>query len=181
MTESIVKKDANAPAPGTFAAALEKRKKKKGQCLLLDVSGSMHSPCNDGRPRIEALREIVSSFPDSRKFAFDTDCEEVSSVPDPRGGTGYIQAFDYVKAAGVSHAVFITDGAPTDKDHGAADPYAKIKTAAQGLKLDIFFVGSGEPPQILHDLANLTGGRFGACDLEETKELTSAIRGLLGA
>lgn len=173
MTE-IIKTDKPTPKilqSSSFAEILASRKAVTTRCLLLDCSGSMELKCRDGKQRIEHLREMVSEFEAERKFAFSSHCEEVSDIPYAHGGTAMDLAFETIKAAGVSHAVIVTDGQPDNEE-------SALK-AAQGLKLDILYVGDGDPPKFLQRLATLTGGKFGVENLERQKQLASLVKGLL--
>lgn len=174
MTELVKKDQPKILQSSSFADILKARKATTERCLLLDVSGSMDLRCRDGKRRIEHLRDIASEFEQERKFAFSFDCEEVQFIPEADGGTAMHTAFETLKAAGVKHAVIITDGEP-DKADAALE-------AAVGLKLDILYVGDqNPPPQFLQDLANVTGGKFGTEILEQQKQIANTVRGLLEA
>lgn len=175
MTELVKKDQPKILQSSSFAEILKARKATTERCLLLDVSGSMDLMCRDGMSRIEHLQQIASEFEAERKFAFSSSCEEVQRVPAyASGGTAMHVAFETLKAAGVKHAVIITDGEP--------DNEAAALKAAAGLKLDILYVGDqNPPPEFLQDLANVTGGKFGAEVLEQQKQLADTVRGLLEA
>jgi len=158
-----------------FAELVKQRQAVKERCLLLDTSGSMSGQCDDGRSQYSHLLDLVENFPGERKFSFNNHCSEITdgTIPKPTGGTAMCGAFACVKGLGVRHAVLITDGAATDGNDDA------VLLAAQGLKLDVFYVGPGEAPPILAALAKQTGGQFGKSDLKETLLLTEKIKGLL--
>lgn len=152
----------------SFAELIAERERNKGRCLLLDTSGSM-----SGQP-IRDLCKVASDFPTERKFSFNSTCRELRNedIPGAGGGTAMAAAFSVIKLQGITHAVLVTDGGTTDGEENTLN-------AAQGLKLDIIFVGRGDPPDILAKLANQTGGKYGSADLSDTKELASTIKGLL--
>ena len=147
-------------------------------CLLLDTSGSMSSHTNDGRRMIDALRDLVQEFPSTRQFAFDSTVEEIPAgerIPEPRGNTDMAKAFAYLKANDLTHAILITDGQPNNE--------AAALHEAQGLRLDIFYVGPKPEPPFLRQLAQATGGQYGATSLtkEGSNKIADGIKGLLGS
>lgn len=169
----LTKTETTSKITTSFAERVAQKQAARNRCLLLDTSGSMASPCGDGRSKIAALRQLAEGFSGERKFAFSSFCHEITDIPDANGGTAMCQALEAIKSVGVTHAVLITDGEQTDGQ--PEDVYR----AAEGLKLDIFYVGPGEPPPMLIELAKRTGGSFGHSDLKETKVLSSQIKGLL--
>jgi hypothetical protein len=96
-------------------------------------------------------------------------------LPFHAAGTNMSGAFNALRRAGITHAVLITDGMPDSPDAALL--------AAEGLKLDIFYVGPQPVPAFLGDLARRTGGAFGATTLRGSTDhqLTSAVRALLTA
>lgn len=116
-------------------------------CLLLDVSGSMADPAEPGVRKIDALRRIVQSLQAPSIFAFSRVCKRVTreTIPEPGGGTALHVAFARIKSHGVSRAVLVTDGLPDDEDAALRE--------AQGLALDIFYVGPAPKPEFLDRLA----------------------------
>ncbi len=145
-------------------------------CLLLDCSGSMRESCDNYVSKIDELWKLVGQFPGVRRFAFSHNCQEIpqGKVQAAGGGTNMAAAFSFVKAQGIKHAVLITDGMPDD----AA---AAIKHA-DGLKVDIFYVGPDPAPPFLKQLSTATGGQYGQATFGSgSKSLASAVRGLLEA
>lgn len=142
------------------------------QCILCDVSGSMADSCAvDGdRTRLDALKDLLTDFPNSRIFCFSGTCwEGLPSQPCDR--TDMAAAFEHLKSKSIRHAIIITDGRP--------DSEQKALQAAQGLKLDIFYVGPPPEPPFLRRLAQMTGGTYGATSLSNTKQLSVQVRMLL--
>lgn len=153
------------------AQRLQTQQLKSEQCLLLDVSGSMAEDCGDGRPKIEALKEIVKDFPGARKFCFSSDCRETAGVFFSAGSTNLSGAFETIKRAGIRHCVLITDGMP-DSEPAALQ-------AAAGLRIDIIYVGPPPEPPFLAALARRTGGQYGAGSLAQQKQIAAQVKTLL--
>lgn len=139
--------------------------------LLLDISGSMQSDCEPGLTKIQALRDIVSNLKGNHKvYAFNTSCHPClkTAIPDPTGGTYMAGAFDALKQQGIRSVVMITDGEAQDKQ-AALD-------AVKGLTLQIMYVGPGQKPSFLDELAKAGNGGFCTVeDLKQQKELTEKI------
>lgn len=144
----------------------------KYRTLLLDFSYSMDESVGDGsyKTKVQALREIIREFPNTRKFSFGTSCSE-GVWEQPSGGTNMALAFETVKNADIREIVLITDGMPDSEE-------AALR-AAQGLKIDIVYVGPQPSPPFLARLAQVTGGTFGAGSLAEPKLLTEKVKQLL--
>ena len=155
---------------GSLATRLAQRLHQKSQCLLLDTSGSMEEDCGDGRSKLAVLKVMARNFSETRTFCFNDDCEETA----PRraiGMTNMAGAFSTIKAAGMTHAVLITDGQP-DSAEAALD-------AAAGLTIDIIYVGPMPAPPFLAHLAARTGGTYGATSLSQQQQVTQHVRLLL--
>lgn len=155
---------------GSLATRLAQRLHLKSQCLLLDTSGSMDESCGDGRSKLAVLKLLARDFAETRTFCFNDGCEETQ----PRkaeGMTNMAGAFYTIKAAGITHAVLITDGQP-DSAEAALD-------ASSGLKIDIMYVGPMPAPPFLAHLAARTGGSYGATSLSQQQQVTQQIKLLL--
>lgn len=140
------------------------------QCLLLDVSGSMGEDCGDGREKIEVLKIIAKEFPRTRQFSFSHRCAE--TPPDKAfGGTDMTGAFRFIKTHGIRHCVLITDGIPDN-------PQTALQEA-QGLTIDIIYVGPLPEPVFLSQLAAATGGQYGSTSLSKQKEIEHRVQQLL--
>lgn len=146
--------------------------------LLLDISGSMAEDCEPGLAKIQALREIVPTVVTGRTavYSFNSSVRRIraTAIPSPQGYTMMAQAFRELKRDSHTSAVLITDGLPYP------DTESEVLEAAQGLHLTIFYVGPPPKPVLLDKLAHQTGGQAHQSSLRKTKELTVAIRGLLG-
>ncbi len=152
------------------------------RALLVDVSGSMDSTVTDGR-KIDILNGLLQSLTEelkkTRLFKFSDWTEEIETFkPIPvlttEGGTGMHLAFRTLKEKGVKEIVLLTDGEP--------DMPSLAITAAQGLKIDIVYIGSAPAPQFLNDLARVSGGKFQDQNMLVEKSsllLRSKIKGLL--
>jgi len=126
--------------------------------------------------KIDSLRLLAGNFKDVRRFEFGSTCRELApkdEIGDPKGGTSMHVAFLTLKAKGITHCVMITDGLP--------DSMSQALSAAQGLKIDVFYVGPDPAPPWLALLARETGGQYGAASLDARPALESRVRGLLPA
>ena len=165
------------PQTSNLTLAQRLQLNKIAKALLLDVSGSMMSECEPGCSRIEALRNIVSNLPAvGRIFAFNNSCHPClkDAIPNPSGGTFMANAFEHIKAKGISQVVLITDGEANDKANALA--------SVVGLTVEILYVGPGDTPEFLLKLAKVAGGKV--CtkeDLSKQKELTGKLTLMLEA
>jgi len=161
------------------ARTLVKADVKRNTCLLLDVSYSMNDVCDfeTGEKSIDALIEVAKSFKETRTFLFADRIKEAPVTileyhKDVVGvSTNMKQAFEFIKQRGIKHTVLVTDGEPDDEE-GALQ-------AAKGLVLDIIYVGSGQIPEFLCNLARITGGQSSLLSFQDKKRLIHAISGLL--
>lgn len=152
---------------GSFAGA---------SCLLLDTSSSMSIHCSNGKARIKMLREVVEKLPTGRMFSFNCDVEEIfgDEIPEPCGGTNMEKALYKADQEGLSRAVLITDGEPNSRER------TLVAARATGIKLDIVYIGDGEMPPFLQELADICGGSCSVDDISETALLADKVKGLLG-
>jgi hypothetical protein len=137
----------------------------------------MAEGAGDGRTKIEALREVARDIACPKVVGFSDDPFRVSDprTLNPGGGTMLGLALETVRRAGTVHVVLITDGLPTD-------PEVALR-AVRGLRLDIFYVGPQPAPPFLAQLARAAaaGSSSQVASLARRKELTQAVRGLLGS
>lgn len=163
---------------GSFAQRKLARKASLDRCLLLDVSASMHSTCSTKERRIEALRKVCMNFIGSKMFAFNTHTEEVNHnrIPDPMGGTDFTQAFSHVQKQGITSAFLITDG-QDNNPHGALE---FLRT--NPMKLEIIYIGEGQIPTLLLQIAELCGGQATSGDISrDAEQIEDSIAGFLSA
>ena len=139
-------------------------------CLLLDRSGSMAAPCGDGRSKLAALQDIASDFSYLPQYSFSFDCQ-LGPPLTAHGGTNLAGALATIKAAGFYYCILITDGKP--------DSAAAALNAAEGMTIDIIYVGPAPAPQFLADLARITGGAYGAGSLGAPRAVTQQVQLLL--
>jgi uncharacterized protein with von Willebrand factor type A (vWA) domain len=154
-------------------------------CLLLDVSGSMNQPCEPGRRKIDALRDLVATLGTvEMMYAFSSYVERVTQIPEPEGNTDMARAFARAKADGYDAVVLITDGVPYT-DRGEARAQSEAIAAVRGLALQIFYVGPEPKPAFLDRLAAAAraGSRAHQANLRKdaVKQLATRVRGLLEA
>lgn len=150
----------------------------KEVCLLLDCSGSMDIMIDPAQRAIDALRAMAEDFKDVRRFEFSDGCVEIPvgiqlAPYGANGGTNMRHAFETVKAAGIKHVIIMTDGQP-------ADPEGTLKSA-QGLRVDVFYIGPDPAPEFLKQLAQMSGGSYGKDSLTARKALTQKVRALIAA
>ena len=127
------------------------------------------------RSRIDALRSIVEDLKVTYEtYAFSTYINKIDQkhIPSPNGGTRLGHALDQLLHNNRKKVVLITDGE-------AEDP-ARCLELAKNFELAIMYVGSGDRPQFLDDLANAAHGTCSTEDLRQ-KELTEKITLLLGS
>lgn len=144
--------------------------------LLLDTSGSMADYIGANQTKWDELKKLAQQFTDIRRFAFSSNCTELGPaeiIPYAAGGTSMGLAFDTVKIKGIKHLVMITDGCP-DNPQGALQ-------SAQGLKIDVFYVGPDPAPDFLKELARVTGGAYGKATLQARAALEAQVRKMLPA
>ena len=128
------------------------------KALLLDTSYSMNAivEYQDSQPvrAIDNLRTLAEQFKHLRKFSFNSTVQEVGSwIPEPTGGTDLAGAFDYLKQQGCKQIVLMTDGMPDNE-------YESL-LKAEGLHINIYYIGSGQVPDFLLQLAKQSGGSVG--------------------
>ncbi len=173
---------------GSLKDLLRERQAARETHLLLDCSGSMGAPVQDGSRtrRIDALRTIAADLRDSFRapqvgFGLSVDDAVsvgfIQGVPEPNGGTPLHLAIDFSAAHGAKHLIVVSDGAPDSQ------PDALASAHRFGGLIDCFYVGpaSGPGGRFLAQLASVTKGRYQSASLAQPKQLTAAIRGLLTA
>jgi len=178
-TNDLTKRTSAQPASfNTQGLSLVERLKlqKNTPALLLDTSGSMNSYGEGGtKRRIDSLRDILSTLPTGKLFSFNDSCHPClkDAIPNPTGNTYLSIAFEKLKSAGIKNIILITDGEANDKDAALA--------SVEGLTLQIMYVGSGDTPDFLKQLAAKAGTICTKEDLTMQKELTAKITLLLNA
>jgi hypothetical protein len=140
------------------------------KCILLDTSASMSIDIEPGKTRMDALREIVKNIQGNAPiFAFSSGCVRLlGGIPNPMGGTAMHTAFEVVKQEGFRHVLLITDGEPDSEAHALR--------AAQGLSIQIMYVGGADKPEFLDKLAKVSGSYCTVDDLKEGKKLETKIQ-----
>lgn len=150
--------------------------------LLLDTSGSMSTRMNNGKTRIQGLREAVDGIMQERKMPMIQFGQEpapsviVDNIPEPAGGTPLGEAIDLARRQECSRCIVISDGQPDHPLQQHIDAAIRF-----GGRIDVVFVGNpgdrGEA--FLKNLAESTGGESFTGDLAEPKRLTKGVIGLL--
>ena len=179
-TNDLTKHAETKPASfNTQGLSLVERLKlqKNIPALLLDTSGSMACYGEGGeKRRIDSLRDIVSSLTNTGKvFSFNDACHPClkDAIPNPTGNTYLSIAFEKLKQQGIKSIILITDGEANDKPQ-ALD-------SVENLQLQILYVGPGDTPDFLKQLAAKAGTICTKENLNMQKELTAKITLLLNA
>lgn len=152
------------------------RATQKRTILALDTSGSMSSLCQNGRTRAENLRDAIKDLPDMPCVTFGLgvhlfESQSLAST-EPGGGTPLTEAIKLAKDNGYSHLIIVTDGQPND-------PAGALREAVD-LKIDAIYVSDPPVPEFLITLSGGQVNNIRVDSLTFTKELTSAIKGLIG-
>ena len=187
LAERVKAKLNQASTPGPAAPGPQARPQQpgappagNGKALLLDTSGSMIEDAGDGVSKIDALKVVARTVRAQNSYEFSDSCRRVAGgIFDslyPGGGTLLGAAFAALKHDGICHVVLITDGLPQDPDTALRE--------AQGLKLDIFYVGPEPRPAFLDALARVAQRGSSSQNATLAKagvpQLKAKIAGLLG-
>ena len=185
MSEELVRQklEGNLQA-GSLAQLVKERKGEQGTWLLVDTSSSMHGSTSDYSQtrKIDALRKVVQELSQTiacPMLQFASDCELVidGRIREPMGSTNLTFAIHDAQRRGAQHLIVISDGQP--------DSEASALQAARAFArpIDVFYVGPAGDygAQFLAKLARASGGQSQTISLAQTKQLTSAIRGLIGS
>jgi hypothetical protein len=183
MTDNLFKPtdsltDAKVKTSVSLLDKLKQVKSNSKHTLLIDLSASMHEYMPSGKSKRETVKEIVSKLPaELKKYAFSNYCEliEGNHFPEMGGSTKLAEAFDRVKQDGIKEIILLTDGYPDNERSALA--------AADGLKIEIIYIGPPPPPKFLDNLAKGHKGQFITVDMIKANaglELENKIKGLLG-
>lgn len=150
--------------------------KKSTKALILDLSGSMSTEVEPNKSRYETLVDIVQGVVGTpTMIGFNSEAfliEAKDKIPHPIGFTALAKAINLAKSMGINAAVLITDGEVTDR--------AESLEAIKGFHLEALYVGNGERPAFLNELANKSGGFCSKEDLKNVKEIGEKMQLLLG-
>ena len=185
MSEELVRQklEGNLQA-GSLAQLVKERKGEHETWLLLDTSSSMHGYTGgySQTRKIDALRVLVRDLSQTLicpMLQFASDCAVVvdGSIREPMGSTNLRLAIDDAQQRGARHLIIISDGQP-DSETGALQAARSFAHP-----IDVFYVGPAgdDGERFLAELARASGGKSQTISLAQTKQLTSAIRGLLGS
>jgi len=141
---------------------------KKSLFLVLDRSGSMASPCENGTPKYTAVRKVVddviSEYTTKVRIstvAFDSSADILQDLNDyrPIGGTNIEEGLRLIEPG--SQAVLLSDGDETDgRAMRAVEVLVRDKTVVHCIGVGV--EGLGE--QLLKDIAAQTGGFYAGID-----------------
>ncbi|WP_099066522.1 hypothetical protein [Nostoc linckia] len=152
--------------------------------ILLDISGSMEQQVENGRRKIDVLRDAVNRplAINEIVLVFSQNCDRIpnfQSIPEPLGNTdvrlAIIQAISYAP----KHTLVVSDGHPDDAD--AALKAAEKLTGT----ISTLYIGPDDDAKAIAFMANLARvgcGSFQVCDISKMQNqvlLKSAIKGLL--
>lgn len=159
---------------------LVRAKQDQNIMLLLDCSGSMGCGMDNGRSRMDGLRETVDLLQGERRmrmaqFGYGYSPSFIERIPEPDGSTPLAEGIDLMRTAGAGRVIVISDGHPDDR-HRALESARRFVG-----RIDVVFVGDpGDPGEaFLRELASLTGGDSFTGDLGDPKLLSSRIMGML--
>lgn len=187
MTGALVKKLEQSLQRGSLNDIVTARKKKvedeqkkKERFLLLDCSGSMGESIENGRAKIDALREIVKSLQAKTTFTTvifpaQTGAMISDEIPGAGGNTPLHSALELTMKYPVRHIVIVSDGMPDDSQ--AALSLAR-DLKGRGVKIDVFYVGPRPHPgeDFLRQLSAETGGQFESTSLgHNDREMIASI------
>lgn len=182
--DQITKKLAGTLTAGGLRALVEERRKLAKTFLLLDYSGSMDEfvTARGTTRKIDALRQLVTDLVAEDNLpcplvGFGASVGFITRIPAPGGGTPMAKAIDFAAGQGSEHLIVISDGIPDDRD-------AALRAAQDFMgPIDVFYVGPESDlsgADFMRRLASASrGGRVSVTTLKDTKQLQSAIRGLL--
>jgi len=147
-------------------------------CVLLDCSGSMAEWVEPGRSKMDAVQELYRRFEHVKVYGFADNVQEISSDRQLRalGETMMAHALTYLKQLHMTHVVMVTDGRPSESERECLD-------AAQGMRVDVLYVGPHPAPAFLSRFASSTGGTY-TDDVSlllksKSRELERKVAGLL--
>src|SRR5277367_2387927 len=172
MTNQLSKQNSNL----SLVERLNQRKLALRKCLILDVSASMSIDVEPGIRRIDALKNIVKSIIGNPvTIVFSTNAkvaDNKNAIPEPGGSTNMGIALNLAKSEGFSEILLLTDGEATD---------GEAALLVEDIKVQIMFIGSGERPEFLNQLAAKSGSFATTEDLKEPKALVNKIQLLLNS
>ena len=188
MTPTAAKSQLTSSLATTGLAGLVRARVQRS-LLMCDCSGSMADHLRSGQSKHAALQTVVSELRETHAVplvAFGVrpsaennyrTVEVVDTLPRPSGGTPLDEAIAFGQKEGATHLIVVTDGQP--------DSEIRAFEAARAFKnqIDVFYIGDGNDrgAKFAAELAKMTGGTANVTDLGQPKQLTSAIKGLLGA
>ena len=150
---------------------LEARNKYKDTILLCDASGSMAYPIIDKITAIDLVRKATEMFEGARIYSFDSGFNV--GIPNyPASSTNMAYAFYRIKEYKHKEIILISDGIPDSEQDALKE--------AEGLKINIIYVGKKPVPEFLIKLAAATNGKFEDIDLINSKVLEDKIKGFIG-
>lgn len=144
--------------------------------LILDGSTSMNSDVEPGKSKWNALKDVVK-FMKGKAILFGhearvLDLNEVSKINLATGkSTKMGLAFLKAKELGYKNVLMLTDGEASDREFAL--------NAIEGLNVQIMYIGAGERPEILNELAKKSGSFATTEDLKSTAALSTKIQLLL--
>jgi hypothetical protein len=192
MSNDLIKKDddiikkiqdkALASKVSSLKDKLSNINKYKNLTLLCDVSGSMASQVGTEQNvrAIDVVNDVIQNFSGAEIWEFSSQCRRIvnNKLSPPLTSTNMGRAFATIKNNGVKEIVLLTDGQPDSEDDAL--------TNAQGLIINIIYIGPHPIPTFLQKLARMTKGKFEDVELilkgaSAAKELENKIKGFLNA
>lgn len=169
---------------GKVAVQQERLDRRHGQMVLLvDVSASMGSAAEDGRRKIDVLRDAIvaaTQAKPARLFAFSKVAYETPLLPyEPEHNTNLAGALLQVQALDPGITLVISDGLP-DNEKAALDVARSYRGA-----IDALYIGPASNTaaiRFMYELARAGGGDMRQHDISKlcnVRPLISCIAGLL--
>ena len=182
-TELLKVKESLTLTKGSLLDVIKQRQAQRTTMLLIDYSGSMDSPAEQGSNtrKIDALRGIAQQLkqdlPQLPQIGFGRRVGFIETVPEPDGMTPLTEGMEFAQQHHAGHLIVVSDGMPDD-------PQGALAVARTfGGPIDVFYVGPrpSEGEDFLRQLSQASGGQFASTTLAQPKQLETRIRGLLGA
>jgi Mg-chelatase subunit ChlD len=159
---------------------LVRARKESNIMLLLDCSGSMGARMQNGKTRMQGLREAVRDIQAEKEmpmaqFGYGFEPSLITSIPDASGGTPLHLGIDFCRNQKSGRVIVISDGYPDN-------PNFALEAAQRfGGRIDVVFIGEpGEAGEaFLKRLAESTGGESFTGDLKDPKQLAGQVIALL--
>nr|WP_308006628.1 hypothetical protein [Xanthomonas albilineans] len=181
--QSLVKKAAQTLPATTGKTAIQQAKldRRSGTTVILaDVSSSMESVAEDGRRKIDILRDAVDAARGrARLIAFSRTVRQVEQIPEPEANTDLAAGLAFAKSLDPGTTILISDGEP-DNESAALAQARNFRGA-----IDVLYIGpeaNARAIDFMRRLAAAAGGSVTINDITApggVRLLQQRIAGLL--